>query len=372
MRSGIVALVMSSLFVPCLPGSAQFPRGITSRIEKVEKVTDKLKDVELTPEEEVRLGEEISSRIRTKYGVVQDPAVHKYVSLVGTVVARKSGSTMPFHFIVLDTDGVNAFAAPGGFIHITRGALALVKDESQLAGVLAHEVAHVTQQHTIRAIQKGKVVQMAAKDRNVSSNPELFRRLTDEAYNVVFAGFGRADELDADTQGFGFAAGAGYAGGGLGMFLATLKERNGSSSQRQGLFASHPEMDERMQKLDAMVPSRSGDPGATLAERYTGNVKFQPVDLAQIAAVEAGAAGLAGETKKEEPKKKSRFSMASLRNPLGTTESSPQSAAVTGSGGSRGVDKERLAKGGPNPAPVAVTLTEAEITDFRTTGNLKA
>lgn len=233
------------------------------------------------------------------------------------------------------------------------------------------EVAHVTQQHTIRAIQKGKVVQMAAKDRTASSNPELFRRLTDEAYKIVFAGFGRADELDADAHGIGFAAGSGYAAGGLGAFLATLKVRNGSSNERQGLFASHPEMDERMQKLAAMAQSLSAEAGATLAERYSGNVKFQPVGLAEIATVEWGAAGLAGAPAKEEPKKKERFSLASLKNPTSTTEPSAQSAAVTGSGGSRGVDKERLAKGGPNPASVTVTLTEAEIHDFRTAGHLK-
>ena len=89
--------------------------------------------------------------MRARYGVVQDAAVHRYVTLVGTLLAKTSTRpNLPFKFIVLDTDGVNAFAAPGGFIHITRGALALMASEAELAGVLAHEIIHVTEKHTIQ------------------------------------------------------------------------------------------------------------------------------------------------------------------------------------------------------------------------------
>ncbi len=71
---------------------------------------------------------------------------------------------LPWTFIVLDTDGVNAFAAPGGYVHITRGALALIQDEAELAGVLGHEIIHVTEKHTIKSMQKSKAVQMGASE----------------------------------------------------------------------------------------------------------------------------------------------------------------------------------------------------------------
>ena len=91
--------------------------------------------------EEQQLGSEISAKIRDKYGVVQDRAVHKYVTLVGSVLASASSRpNLKWTFVVLDTDGVNAFAAPGGFVHITRGALALIQNEAELADVLAHEI----------------------------------------------------------------------------------------------------------------------------------------------------------------------------------------------------------------------------------------
>src|SRR5215204_1760984 len=100
----------------------------------------------MTDAEEQELGKQVSDRIRTRYGVVQDAEVHKYVGLVGLALAQ--GSTrpaLPWTFIVLDTDGVNAFAAPGGDVHITKGALALIKNEAELAGVLSYELMQVTE-----------------------------------------------------------------------------------------------------------------------------------------------------------------------------------------------------------------------------------
>jgi predicted Zn-dependent protease len=364
---------------------AQFPRALKDKIDKVDSVTAKFKDSVVTEEEEIKLGADISTRIRDKYGVVQDPAIHKYIAFVGTVLVKKSSrASLQFHFIVLDTDGVNAFAAPGGFVHITRGALSLMKDEAELAGVLGHEIAHVTQRHTINAIRNRKGFQMAANEKSIGSNPDLFKRFADEAFNAVFAGFGRADELDADEHGISFSANAGYDAAGLSLFLTALKERNSGSDTKQGLFASHPEMDERLQKLVALVKSNNWTGGSVDQERFAKNMTYKPVELAKIVAAGEGAAGLAGgsegdkkkdEEKKEgddDSKKKSRFSLSKLKNPTGTGEQTKQSAAVTGSGGSRGVDNERAAKGGPNPAVVAVTVTDKELDDFKMEGKLKA
>ena len=92
------------------------------------------------------------------------------------------------------------FAAPGGYVHITRGALALMKNEAELAGVLGHEIIHVTEKHTIRAIQKSKAIQMGANE-TMANNPALFNKTVDKATDVVDGGFGRAEELEADEKG---------------------------------------------------------------------------------------------------------------------------------------------------------------------------
>src|SRR5829696_750511 len=139
-----------------------FAQGVLGRIGnaagKAKGMADQLKDLVVTEKEEQDMGAAISEKLREKYGVVQSGPVHKYVSLVGKALA--SSSTRPgltWTFIVLDTDGVNAFAAPGGFVHITRGALALCENEAELAGVLGHEITHITAKHTINAIKKSKV-----------------------------------------------------------------------------------------------------------------------------------------------------------------------------------------------------------------------
>jgi predicted Zn-dependent protease len=342
----------------------------------------KLKDLQITEEDEQKIGTLVSEKIRQRYGVVQDKAVHRYVALVGATVAAQTGrAKSPWQFIVLDTDGVNAFAAPGGFVHITRGALALIGSEAELAAVLAHEIVHVTEQHTMKAIQKSN-----AKDLGMDMGPgggltaAVISRIADRATDMVMAGFGRSEELESDQKGLAFANAVGYSPKALGAFLTRLTERNSAAQERRGLFASHPEMKERLERLTKQITRDKLAGQATLEDRYRKFIAYQPVAQTEIAQVEAGAAGLAGggkpadkpqgkddEKKTEEPKRRG-FGLGSLLKPGGEEK---QSAQVTGSGGARGVDPEREAQGGSNPAVVVVTLTAADIAAFKKEGALQ-
>jgi len=354
-----------------IPAAAQLGQ-IGSALKRAEQ----LKDLQVTNEDEQRLGEAVSQKIRDRYGVVQDPAVHRYVSLVGLVLAQAgSRPNLPYQFIVLDTDGVNAFAAPGGYIHITRGALALVASEAELAGVLGHEIIHVTQKHTIKAIQKGKMIQMGANE--TLGNTEIFNKLVDKTTELVMAGFGRAEELESDQLGIRLANAVGYAPGGLTGFLTRLTERNKAASGQQGLFASHPEMQERFDRIKKQIASEKLASTATLEDRYRKFIRYEAKPQAGIAGVEAGAAGLTGGTTKKDDKsdeekppekKKKGFGLGGL---LGPGDSEKKSAEVTGSAASRGVDTERNAKGGAVKAAVPVTITAADIAAFKKEGNLK-
>jgi Zn-dependent protease with chaperone function len=372
MRQLICAVVLLAAAAP--PAAAE----PAPQFGQIMKRAQQFRDVQMTDEEEQQLGAAVSERIRTRYGVVQDAAVHRYVTLVGSVLAQASSRPgLTWHFLVLDTDGVNALAAPGGYIHITRGALSLMKNEAELAGVLAHEIVHVTEKHTIRAIQKGKLVQMGA-DESLAGNPALFNKLVDKATDVVMAGFGRSEELESDTKGIVLANKVGYAPVGLSGFLTTLAERNKDATEKQGLFASHPEMKERLQKLATLAAAQKPAGTATVVARFKSHIAYAPVARTEIATVAEGSAGLAGggsgsstaagdgekTAKADEPKKKKRgFGLSSL---VKTSDSSEkQSAEVTGSGASRGVDTERLAKGGSNPKPVVVTVTAADLTTFK-------
>jgi Zn-dependent protease with chaperone function len=384
--SGSMAALVLGVLPGLSPAAGAAPSAAPAQLGQAFKRAQQFRDIQMTDDEEIALGEMVSQKIRDRYGVVQDAAVHKYVSLVGTVLAQASSRpNLKWQFIVLDTDGVNALAAPGGFVHITRGALSLMKTEAELACVLGHEITHVTEKHTIHAIQKGKMVQMGTNE-TLAGNAALLNKLADKAYEVVYAGFGRGEELESDEKGVILANKVGYQPTGLGGFLQTLADRNKDSKEKQGLFASHPEMDERLTKLAKIVKDQKLEATAVLDARFQKNVTYKPVPITAIVAVEKGAAGLAGggsskssdaaktdekgktEEKTEEPKKKRGFGLGKLMSPSSGGEA--KSAETTGASAARGVDTERNAKGGTNPKPVAVTVTVAELTAFKKDGKL--
>ncbi len=372
----MTALVAIAVFGASLGVEGKQLGQITKGIQVAQKANE-VRDLAMTDAEEQELGTAVSERIRTRYGVVQDAAVHRYLALVGTALAQ--GSTrpaLPWTFVVLDTDGVNAFAAPGGYVHITRGALALVKNEAELAGVLGHEIIHVTEKHTIKAIQKSKAVQMGAAETLSGSSSLMERAVTATYDNIVERGFGRAEENESDEMGVTLANKTGYAPNGLVGFLTTLKDRNKASTEKRGLFASHPEMQERLDRITRLIASKKLTATATVQPRYAKNISYKPVAVTVIAVVDPGAAGLAGgdtkaaekkeEPKAEEPKKKS-FGLGRMM-PGGGGEK--KSAQVTASGGARGVDPEKDSKGGSNPKVVPVKIVAAEVAAFKKEGGL--
>jgi beta-barrel assembly-enhancing protease len=371
-----LAIAIALGVVVAAPGFAE-PRQL-GQIGGAVKRAQQFKELQISDAEEQQLGASVSERMRQRYGVAQDAKVHRYVALVGGVLAQASTKpNLPWTFIVLDTDAVNAFAAPGGFIHITRGALALIADEAELAGVLAHELIHVTERHTIRAIQKNKTIQMGA-DETLSGNAALLNKLTERVYlDIVEKGFGRGEENESDEKGVVIANTVGYAPQGLQRFLTRLQERNKDAKEKRGLFASHPEMKERLDRLAKQIQTAKLAATATVADRYHQNITYKPVPQTAIAVADAGAAGLTGDTekpaaKKEEPKKeepkKRGFGLGGLL-PAGGGEQ--KSAQVSASGGTRGVDPETNAKGGPNPKPVPVKIVAADLSAFKKEGALK-
>jgi len=369
--AGITILVLGGP----LPATAEQLGQIGGITGAVKKAND-LRDLQVTDAEEQQLGAAVSEKIRTRYGVVQDAAVHRYIALVGTALAQASTRpALPWNFVVLDTDGVNAFAAPGGYVHITRGALALLETEAELAGVLGHEIIHVTEKHTIKSIQKSKAVQMGASETLSGSSALLERAVTATYDSIVEKGFGREEENESDEKGIALANKIGYAPDGLSAFLTRLKERNKDSTEKRGLFASHPEMDSRLANIKKEIAAKKMASTAMLGDRYKRFISYTPRPMTEIATVTPGSAGLTGDTakaepKKEEPKKKSGgFGLSRMLPTGGGGEK--QQAQVTGSGSARGVDPEKDSRGGTNPAPVPVKLAAADIEAFKKEGGLK-
>jgi predicted Zn-dependent protease len=365
-------LALAAIGLPAAPAAAQF-----DKIGKGLSVAKKANDAIYTEAEKQQLGAEVSAKIRKKFGVVQDPAVHRYVTLVGAVLARASTKPdYPWRFIVLDTDAVNAFAAPGGYIHITKGCLALIANESELAGVLGHELVHVTEDHTVKALSKAGFVDAGASA--TGKGNAITAGLVDQVTNIALQGFGRGEELESDKEGLEMAAKAGYQPNGLSTFLRRLQDRNKASSEKRGLFASHPQMQERLGKLAAQE-KKAGASTITLEARYKRHVAYKPVPQAAIATVTAGSSGLASggsstkadaKAKKdaEEKPRKKGFGLGRIADSLGGGEK--KSGQTVASGGARGLDPEVDAKGGPNPGVVSVNVSRADVDAFRKEGKL--
>jgi predicted Zn-dependent protease len=361
-------LMIVAMLALSSPAYAQLG-GLLNKAKQAQEAKQKFDDLNISEAEEIEIGADVSLKIRQRFGVVQDPAVHKYVALVGTLVAQQTKRPkLPWTFIVLDTDGVNAFASPGGFVHVTRGALALMKSEAELAGVLGHEMTHVANKHTVNAITKNKAVQLGTNE-TLSGRGPFLDQLANKTYDMVLENsFDRGDELDADKGAVELAAKLGYAPAALADFLTRLAERNKDQAEKNGLFASHPESKERIGKVRQLAGSKAGAMGAP---RYAATIRYPPTEITKIAVVVEGSAGLAGssgkqqeaaKTKKPEEPQKKGFSLGALKQ---TVAPEKQSAQVSASGGARGVGPDRLAKGGSNPNPVKVAVSAAELDTFK-------
>lgn len=368
MKKTALAIAMLLTATPAFAQLGQLGT-LKKRVDQASKVAD----LNMSEKDERALGEEVSGKIRKEFGVYQDAAVTRYVSLVGNVLAQASSRpALKWQFIVLDTDGVNAFAAPGGIVHITRGALGLIKSEAELAGVLGHEISHVTRKHTLNAIRKSKIIKAGTEEMPGSS---AFTLLANAAYDtIVENGFDRGDEEDADQEGVRLANKAGYNPSGLSTFLAKLIERNKANTTRNALFASHPETQGRIDKVGKQIAAEKIVASATAKARYASHITFEAKPIAQVVTTAAsGAKGLAGDaapasddtTKKDDTKatKKKGFGLGALTLSKGKQAESTQASA---SAGGRAVGSpDRNAKGGSNPEIVEVTISASELAEFR-------
>lgn len=366
------------------PVYAQGIGGFLNKAQKAKSDADKAKKTydewNITEKEERQIGEDVSRNLREKYGVVQDQELTKYVSLVGMVLAKSSSRpNLDWKFIILDTDGVNAFAAPGGIIHITRGLLGVIKNEAQLAGALGHEITHVTEKHTINYIRDSKMISTGADAAGGNSTRDLFvSKVSERAYHVLLDGeMSQGNESAADRGGVKLANSVGYSPSGLVDVLKALDARNKGQDSRNGLFASHPATQERINALEKQIASEHLSAKATVDARYKQHVTFDAVPASKIAMDVNGAAGLAG-GESSSSSKKSDGKNASADNPppkkkglMGgltsiTSSKQNESSQTVASAGARGIGTpDRDAKGGPNKNALTVTITPAELVAFK-------
>ena len=225
---------------------------------------------------EVSFGRAIAARILGRHRPYENPDLIKYVNLVGATLALSTNRPeLEFHLMILDTDKINAYAAPGGYIFITKGALKYMKDESELAGVLAHEVAHIAEKHIVKDLKiKGadeSGVSDLAKLAGGSSGAAraAFGLAVDKGLELIFKDeYKKEDELQADKTGVTISALSGYDPTGLARYLnriKPIKEKTPPPSD-----SNHPTFDSRIAQINDTI-KKDGINSNALAKN---NVRF--------------------------------------------------------------------------------------------------
>ena len=204
--------------------------------------------------QEVELGRQAAQEAQQSIGLVRDPELQEYVSRIGLALAATSERpNLPWQFQVVDDPSPNAFALPGGFIFVTRGMLALMTSEAELASVLGHEIGHVTARHSVNQISKQQLAQLGLGLGSIffPSVQEL-SPVIGSGLGLLFLKYGRDDEREADELGFSYASRGGYDVSEFGDVFEAL----GRASQEQagalpGWLSSHPTSEERVQTARA-------------------------------------------------------------------------------------------------------------------------
>lgn len=222
-------------------------------------------------DEEIAIGRQIAGDLLGAVPLVKDKRLQKYVNDVGRWVASQSERPdLPWHFGVIDSKDVNAFAAPGGYIFVTRGLYVLLNSEADLAGVLGHEIGHVVRQHHLKILQQSKMLDMGGKLLvKETGSSGAAQKLIGSGAEIVSRSLDKGAEFEADRIGVVLATRAGYDSFGLPSVLQQIGHFAKDDDSVALLFKTHPAPDDRMDKLGSAMGERFDDiKGQTLEKRF--------------------------------------------------------------------------------------------------------
>ena len=274
-------IVFAALLLACASVQAQFDIGRALDIGRKIVTSDAFK--EFTPEQELALGEQLTAGFLGASPLHPDANLQRYVNRVGKWLALHSGRPdLPWTFAVIDTETINAFAMPGGYVIVSSGLLKRLSSESELAGVLSHEIAHVVKKHQLQAIQsaaKGDLASSIGKD---LAGDAIARRggnivaqeaktwASGIATDLLKEGFflrplDRSMEFEADQLGVVIATRSGYDPYGLVGALEMLAQYKGGGDAAS-IFSTHPPAADRLAELEKFLPT---------VERFSGQPQLE-------------------------------------------------------------------------------------------------
>ncbi len=300
---------LGSSIAGLVPGGSRMGSMVESGLSVVKDVGDSQK--EMTDTEEVELGENIMAGVLGAAPLYKEDRIQRYVNQVGRWVASHSERpNLPWRFAVLDSRLPNAGAAPGGQIYITTGLLFRMRSEAELAGALAHEIAHVVQRHHVKAYQKQKLgsAGVTALGAVVDSRgggalgKTVLKLGIGEVRKMILLSLDRGEEEQADRMGMVLTARAGYDPYGLPNVLQLLQELQKDEGGASLLYSTHPTPADRIASLDALMGKEM--------EKYGGQATLQDRFIAMMLGTTAPPA--AAPTKASTPAKAPAKAPASL------------------------------------------------------------
>jgi predicted Zn-dependent protease len=234
-------------------------------------VTGKSELALVSENQEIQMGKQAEQEVGQTMGYVDNAALQSYVSAIGMKMAKASERPdLPWEFHVVDDASVNAFALPGGFIHVTRGLLTAINDEAELATVIGHEIGHVTARHSVNQISKAQVAQLGLGIGSILS-PRIAQLsgVASQGLGLLFLKYGRDDEKQADELGFKYALAQNYDVREMDNVFVTLER---VSSQAGGgrmpeWLSTHPDPGNRVQATQARLDTLSRPLNNTITNR---------------------------------------------------------------------------------------------------------
>ena len=224
----------------------------------------------MSASQEIAIGKDADLQVRQEMGVYNDPALQRYISDIGQRMAKISERPqLPWQFAVVDQPAVNAFAIPGGFIYITRGILPFLDNEAELAGVIGHEIGHVTARHSVQQYtrQIGGAIGLTALGIFVPA-ARPFGDVAGAGLSVLFLKYGRDDERQSDSLGARYASTIGYDPAGVPAFLSTIGRLDEAAGDRKGVpnfLSTHPDPLSRVAEVQPLVRElRAGRTGLSI------------------------------------------------------------------------------------------------------------
>jgi beta-barrel assembly-enhancing protease len=230
----------------------------------------------ISQQQEVQMGQEYAQQINAQLPIVQDPELNRYINVLGDSIARlTSRKDLDWHFFIVDSKEVNAFAVPGGFVYINRGLVERSDKMDEVAGVLGHEIGHVLRRHTVKQMEKAQGANIGITLACVLTgvcNSQAAGAAIQIGGGALFARFSRQDEAEADQEGFNNVVRAGISPEGMvSMFRKLLEERKSRPAGVEAWFLTHPLEEDRITAIQARINEL---PPATLANLGTDSRNF--------------------------------------------------------------------------------------------------